>query len=254
MSRVEWLGQWRADLVQQRDTLTTELADLAVRRRLATEQLAILAPVLGEAKAAYAPYANAIGELERLQQQLQPALRLATSRASTAGFGHRKQAQRAVNEAGLAIENTTDQIANVRNRGSDAKALLDRYRDLEKQLTRTATPSQYFDPDQTHIDHHNKLIAAIDTWHDWNQHHPVNDQDLAEAVNALAQQADVRGFTIDTNGITPGTATTTSLRHSPNGQNPTASTAHRSRTWGLSCSRGPSAVHVQRRHMAAASP
>jgi ATP-dependent exoDNAse (exonuclease V) alpha subunit len=105
----DWINPWRKTLEQRRHELADGLAADANRRAQAAVELHDLQPALVAARAAWAPYDDAIGAIDaRLRRELRPAMWKANVEALRAGFGHRWAATRrartacaAVTDAGL---------------------------------------------------------------------------------------------------------------------------------------------------------
>jgi conjugative relaxase-like TrwC/TraI family protein len=190
----DWVAPWRTQLEEQRDDLTSYLADRAERRAEAAAELVALQPGLATARAAWQPYAQGIAAIDdELRTDLRPAMWKANHDVTHAGFGHRHGASRRARIATERVDDAEAHIAFIRGDGGDAKQRLDSLEAEARNLHDLAHPSPAgYGLEQFHreqLDRIEPLLDAVDIWMTWTHGRPVPTADLATALSTLTSAA-----------------------------------------------------------------
>jgi hypothetical protein len=188
-----WLVDVRDGLLDQRHRLEQSLQAAGQRRREAAAALVELQPVVAAARAAWAPYAKRLADLDRvLNNELRPATWDANHAARHARFGHRHAAQRHARDATAAVQKATAEIAAIRADGAPITQQLDTLQEQARTLHAVAhgTFNHHLEQlDRQQLADVDRVVAAIDVWTSWVRGRPVTTNALANAVDSLHQHA-----------------------------------------------------------------
>jgi hypothetical protein len=182
-----WVEPWMQQLHDRRQSLIDGLGEREHRRADAIEALQALQPAITAAREAWEPYARPIRDLERqLEIELRPAMWSADRDARTAGFGHRRHAQRRAADAKAAVEQTEAAIASIQADGAAVKQHLDGLRRADVALRARAEPNEALDTlDRNEIRQLDQILDAADTYTEGLEGRPTSTARLVDAVETL---------------------------------------------------------------------
>jgi hypothetical protein len=185
-----WFEPTRRRLVERRDDLRAQLDQAADRRRRARLELVALQPDLEAARAAWAPYAARIEEIdEQLRERLKPALWDAAHDERHAGIGRRRVARHRLADARRVVHHAEATVRGVETEGEPVKRHLDQVTARARDLRSASDP----DRPSTYLDNLNRLeitgvqclLDAMGTWQQWVEGHPVSPSALTAAVETI---------------------------------------------------------------------
>jgi conjugative relaxase-like TrwC/TraI family protein len=187
----EWFDAVRGRLLQQRDVLRDQIDQAAQQRHHARGDLHALKPQLGAARAAWAPYAAQIADLNQLlDRTLKQARWVAARDAGNAGVGRRRTARRHLADADRAVNAAEAAIREIQTAAAPAKADLDELSARVRNLHDAADPhgpgSLIDRISQRQLNDTQALVDALDTWLTWAAARPVSLTELSAATATIS--------------------------------------------------------------------